>query len=110
MIKDGRVSLKSMRKIANTAGQFIPAFALIGFSFINSDHRTLAVGMLIIAVGCNVAVFNGHQMSHMDLSPNFSGILMGITNATANVFGIMAPLICGAIVSDIVRKNKKIYI
>ncbi|KAK0174775.1 hypothetical protein PV327_010505 [Microctonus hyperodae] len=112
MIKDGRVSLKSMRKIANTVGQVIPAFALIGFSFVNSEHRTFAVCLLIISVGCNVAVFNGHQMSHMDLSPNFSGVLMGITNATANIFGIMAPLICGAIVSDItdIYQWRKVFI
>lgn len=100
LVKKGYMSLGTMRKIANTIGEFIPAAALIGFSFVGSDQRELAVGILIISVGFNVAVFSGHQMNHMDLSPNFAGTLMGITNAAANICGIMAPLICGVLVPD----------
>lgn len=89
-----------MRKIANTIGEWIPAVALIGLGYVDSEHRTIAVGVLIAAVGFNVAVFSGHQMNHMDLSPNFAGTLMGVTNACAAVCGILAPPVYGLIVSD----------
>ncbi|XP_034938461.1 putative inorganic phosphate cotransporter [Chelonus insularis] len=112
LVKKGYVSLQAMRKIANTIGEFIPAAALIGLSFITSEHRNIAVAVLIVSVGFNVAVFSGHQMNHMDLSPNFAGTLMGITNATANICGILAPLIYGIIVSDPtnITQWRKVYL
>lgn len=36
----------------------------------------------------------------MDLSPNFAGTLMGITNFFANIVSIMAPLLVGFVVDD----------
>ncbi|XP_008559447.1 putative inorganic phosphate cotransporter [Microplitis demolitor] len=112
LVKGGYTSLESIRKIANTIGECIPALALIGLSFITSEHRNVAVGVLIMSVAFNVAVFSGHQMNHMDLSPNFAGTLMGITNAAANICGIMAPLIYGVIVSDPtdITQWRKVYI
>ncbi|XP_063974219.1 putative inorganic phosphate cotransporter [Diachasmimorpha longicaudata] len=111
LVKAGYVSLVNMRKIANTIGEFIPAAALIGLGYVDSEHRDIAVGVLVTSVGFNVAVFSGHQMNHMDLSPNFAGILMGITNAAANICGIAAPLICGLIVTDTsdVHQWRKVY-
>ncbi|XP_044003331.1 putative inorganic phosphate cotransporter isoform X2 [Aphidius gifuensis] len=111
LVKDGKFSLLTMRKISNTIGEWIPAMALIGLGYINADNRTLAVCVLIIAVSFNVAVFSGHQMNHMDLSPNFAGTLMGITNACAAICGILAPPIYGIIVSDPtdVTQWRKVY-
>ena len=42
----------------------------------------------------------GMQVNHIDLSPNYAGTLMGITNFAANVVSIVAPLIVGVVVSD----------
>ena len=38
----------------------------------------------------------------MDLSPNFAGSLMGITNTVANICSILAPLIASIIIKDTV--------
>ncbi|KAJ6642400.1 putative inorganic phosphate cotransporter, partial [Pseudolycoriella hygida] len=40
------------------------------------------------------------QVNHIDLAPNFAGTLMGVANAVANIFSIIAPLIVGLIVTD----------
>ncbi len=37
------------------------------------------------------------QQTYSDMSPNFSGFLMGISNTFANMPGFMAPLVAGYI-------------
>ncbi|XP_039292084.1 putative inorganic phosphate cotransporter [Nilaparvata lugens] len=36
----------------------------------------------------------------MDLSPNFAGILMGLTNCASNVASTLAPLFAGFVIKD----------
>ncbi|XP_066588937.1 putative inorganic phosphate cotransporter [Prorops nasuta] len=88
------------RKMCNTIGQWIPALALIGLGYVNRDQKTIAVAILVIAVGTNIAIYCGHNLTHIDLSPNFAGHLMGITNTAANICSIITPLISSVIVKD----------
>ena len=48
-------------------------------------------------------------MNHADLSPNYSGFLMSITNTVASLPGFLAPLLTGVItqgnVSVTVKSN-----
>lgn len=39
-------------------------------------------------------------MNHIDISPNYAGTLMGLTNGAANIMSIIAPLLVGFIVHD----------
>ncbi|XP_035730522.1 putative inorganic phosphate cotransporter [Vespa mandarinia] len=94
------ITLEVSRKICNTIGQWIPAIALICLGYINKEQPELAVAILIIAVASNIAAYCGHNVNHMDLSPNFAGALMGFTNTAANICAILAPLICSVIVPD----------
>lgn len=43
------------------------------------------------------------QLVHLDMSPNFAGTMLGITNCVANLTSIIAPLAAGAIIKDEVR-------
>ncbi|GAB1859794.1 Putative inorganic phosphate cotransporter [Camponotus japonicus] len=99
-IRRNIVSTQRSRKICNTLGQWTPAIALIGLGYTRQDQPELAVGILVIAVASNIAAYCGHNVNHMDLSPNFAGPLMGFTNAIAAACGILAPLIAGVIVTD----------
>ncbi|XP_012254703.2 putative inorganic phosphate cotransporter [Athalia rosae] len=99
-LKRGWVSTGASRKICNSIGHVIPAIALIALGYVDSHQKVLAVAILVIAVALNVPTLCGYQVNHMDLSPNFAGTLMGMTNGTANVFAILAPLITGFIVTD----------
>ncbi|KAL5286732.1 hypothetical protein ACFFRR_008004 [Megaselia abdita] len=92
------LSLSTSRKVFNTIGQWGPAVALIGLGY--TTDATLAIVLLTITVGINSATYLGFQMNHIDLSPNFAGTLMGITNCAANVMSIIAPLVVGFIVTD----------
>ncbi|XP_065368594.1 putative inorganic phosphate cotransporter [Calliphora vicina] len=89
------------RKLFNTLGMWIPMMALIGLGYITTGESTkLAIALLTIAVGANAATYLGFQVNHIDLSPNFAGTLMGITNCAANIMSIIAPLTVGLIVTD----------
>lgn len=104
-IRRNIVTTEMSRKICNTIGQWIPAAALIGLGYVKQDQPELAVAILILAVSSNIAIFCGHNVNHMDLSPNFAGTLMGLTNTIASACSMLAPLIAGMIVKDSVRKN-----
>lgn len=104
-IRRNIVKTEMCRKICNTLGHWIPAVALIGVGYAEHDQPELAVGLLILAVSSNVAIFCGHNVNHMELSPNFAGVLMGFTNTLASCCTIFAPLIASLIVKDPVRKT-----
>jgi len=78
---------------------------LVGLGYTRQDQPELTVGILIIAVSSNIAACCGHNVNHMDLSPNFAGTLMGFTNTTATICSILAPLIAGVIIQDSVCKT-----
>ena len=94
------LSTDSSRKLFNTIGQWIPMVALIALGFCNANDKLLAIIFIILIVGLNSASFLGFQVNHIDLTPNFAGVLMGITNCAANIMSILAPLVKGLIVND----------
>ena len=50
-------------------------------------------------------------MNHADLSPNYSGFLMSITNTVASLPGFLAPLLTGVVTQGNVRtKSNSIVI
>lgn len=76
--------------------------SLIALGYVTKDHATLAVVLLTLTVGISAATYLGFQVNHIDLSPNYAGTLMGITNGSANVMSALAPLAVGMVVSDVV--------
>ncbi|XP_017839662.1 putative inorganic phosphate cotransporter isoform X2 [Drosophila busckii] len=94
------ISTVVSRKIFNSIGLWGPMLALIGLGYVSSDQSNLAVALLTVTVGFNSACYLGFQINHIDLSPNFAGILMGITNCVANIMSIIAPLLVGFIVNN----------
>ncbi|KMY94944.1 putative inorganic phosphate cotransporter isoform X1 [Drosophila simulans] len=94
------ISRSTSRKLFNSIGLWIPMVTLVGLGYVNPDQSELAVVLLCFTVGMNGATYLGFNMNHIDLSPNFAGILMGITNGVANIMSIIAPLIVGFIVTN----------
>ncbi|KAM7343118.1 putative inorganic phosphate cotransporter isoform 2-T3 [Cochliomyia hominivorax] len=100
------ISITAARKIFNSVGQWIPMACLIGLGYMTEDKKTFAIVLLTIAVGLNAASICGFLVNHMDLSPNFAGLMMGITNCIANISSLCAPLVVGAIVNDEENPNE----
>ncbi|KAK9882064.1 hypothetical protein WA026_018914 [Henosepilachna vigintioctopunctata] len=86
-----------VRKLINGIGQFGPALALIGASFTGCD-KWLTVAILTIGVGLNGGIYSGFKVNHLDISPQYAGILMAFTNCMANLAGLLAPIYAGQVV------------
>lgn len=91
-------TLTMSRKIWNTVSMWGGAVGLIILGFIEDAHLTIIVYVFIVAIGCSSNA--GFNINHMDLSPNYAGLLMGITNTAAASGGIIAPLFVGLVVDD----------
>ncbi|XP_053962207.1 putative inorganic phosphate cotransporter isoform X2 [Anastrepha ludens] len=98
LINRNVLSTTTARKLFNSIGQYIPMACLIGVSYMTSEERIEAITLLTIGVGFNAAATCGYLVNHMDLSPNFAGPMMSISNGVANLSSIFAPLVVGAIV------------
>lgn len=82
--------------------QFGGAAGLIGMIFVGSN-TTAAVILMTVTVATNSGHYCGFLSNHLDLSPNFAGVLMGITNCISNTFSFLAPLTAGFILKDEVK-------
>lgn len=100
LIKRNCINIRISRKIFNTIGFWVPVLPLILLGYLREDQSSLAVGLLVILIGVNSAAYLGFLTNHIDLSPNFAGILMGVANCMANFMGVIAPLLVGFIVTD----------
>ncbi|EDW58765.1 putative inorganic phosphate cotransporter isoform X2 [Drosophila virilis] len=100
LINRGSITVTTARKLFNSIGQWVPMGCLIGLGYMTADEKTGAIVLLTLAVGINAACFCGYLVNHMDLSPNFAGPMMGVTNGLAGVTSIVAPLVVGAILTD----------
>lgn len=58
-----------------------------------------AISLLAVAMALNAGTYSGYLCNHLDLSPNFAGTLMGITNGFSNLTSILAPSIAGVILT-----------
>lgn len=94
------ISVTVARKLFNSVGQWVPMVCLIAVGYMTQEEKTVAVVLLTIGVGFNAGSFCGYLVNHMDLSPNFAGLMMGITNGFSNLCSICAPLVVGAVVTN----------
>lgn len=99
MISSKRFSLTATRKIINSIGQYGPGIALIAASYTGCD-RAMTLAILTIGVGLNGGIYSGFKINHLDLTPRFAGFLMAITNCSANLAGLLAPIAAGNLISD----------
>ncbi|KAJ8679911.1 hypothetical protein QAD02_015698 [Eretmocerus hayati] len=94
------VSRGLIRKTSNSVAHWGPAIALFALCYVSTSDKATTVALLVVAVGLNAGSVCGFQINHIDLSPNFAGALMSITNCIATVVAIYAPKICNWIVID----------
>ena len=58
-------------------------------------------------VNSHEQIFNGAQFgggcycNHIDIAPDFAGILMGLSNTAGAVMGVFAPLVVGVVVKQV---------
>ncbi|XP_060656912.1 putative inorganic phosphate cotransporter [Drosophila nasuta] len=100
MQRKDSISLSFNRKFFNCIGTWGPSATLIALGYVTKEYDFLAVVLIIFTVAISSASHVGFLINHIDLSPNYAGILMGICNCVANLVALVAPLLVGAIVTD----------
>jgi len=70
------------------------------------------VGSMCCLVAATAAISGqaiGSSLNHVDLSPNFAGLLFGISNTLMSAAGVISPIIIGLTVTNEVRIHNKTY-
>ena len=88
--------MNSLAKFSAHAG---PAFCLIGICFTGCND-TATIALLTLAITMQGALYTGFFVNPLDIASNFSGTILGITNAFGTIPGWLAPLIAGALTRE----------
>lgn len=59
--------------------------------------------MLIVPISVTAAQYGGSYINHIDLSPNFAGIILALSNSIPNLCSIFGPIFVQLVVTDEVR-------
>nr|BAN20727.1 sodium-dependent phosphate transporter [Riptortus pedestris] len=97
--KNNILSDNVSRKLWTTVSQTGGAILLVTIGFVGRD-AVAAMTLLIVTVSLGSFLFSGFNINHLDLAPNFAGVLMGIANGLENITTILAPLSVGWFVTD----------
>lgn len=89
----GIISTTIGRKIATAVASVVPCCCFAALCVITEP--TIAVILMTISVTGIGGMYCGFLSNHIDLSPNFAGTLMAITNTIASIPGILVPLFVG---------------
>jgi ACS family sodium-dependent inorganic phosphate cotransporter len=73
-----------------------PACLIVGASYAGCD-RTLVVILFTLAMGTMGGFYPGMKVNALDLSPNYAGTLMAITNGIGALTGILGPYLVGVL-------------
>ncbi|CAK8673452.1 unnamed protein product [Clavelina lepadiformis] len=97
------------RKVFNTMALVFPAGFLIGAGYIGCN-RVLAVLFISFATFFTAFSYAGYMPNHIDLSPKFAGVLMGITNTWGTIPGFVSPLVVGALTENNPSSHQWLYV
>ena len=59
-----------------------------------------AIAAMVVTATLTAGKVSGYVVNIGDLSPNYAGTLMGISNTVANIPGFLAPLVNGIIIGE----------
>lgn len=86
----------TVRKVCNTIAVLATVLGTFGLIVARCD-----VILTVISYSSYVAIggfcYSGYMLSHLDLSPEYAGTLMGISNLISNLTGFIAPEVVGAL-------------
>lgn len=100
LLKKSIFTVTFARKFFTTIAAMGPAIFIVAASYAGCD-RTAVVILFIIAMGLMGTYYPGMKVNTLDLSPNYAGTLMAITNGVAAATGIVGPYIVGVLTPNV---------
>lgn len=92
-------SVTFTRKLLNSVGEYGAALMLLAVGYMQ-DSLVMTMALFTIGMGLNAAIYSGFKINHLDISPGFAGLLISITNCSANCVGLLAPIVAGYIINN----------
>ncbi|CAB3221231.1 unnamed protein product [Arctia plantaginis] len=108
MIRKNITSVTNTRKIANSLGNIPASIGLIALAY--APHNIYVVETILIITcafkisshcGFQVRTFFYFTVNHIDISPNYAGTMMSISNFVSNIGSSFSPIVIGFILTDV---------
>ncbi|XP_067133318.1 sialin-like [Centruroides vittatus] len=103
--KRGLLNTTNVRKLF-TCSAFLSQ-AIFMSAAASTNESTAAIIFIICAVGLGGFASSGYSVNHLDIAPQFAGVLMGISNCIATIPGIVSPTITGQITTQKTQEEWK---
>lgn len=100
LTKQEILSLTALRKSFNLIAFVIPMLVFISLGFLDANHTSIAVTLIIVIAGISAAHEIAYWLNIVDLSPNYTAILFSIANVAATFVDLISPLVVGYIISE----------
>lgn len=84
-------------------GSFGSGLSLVGMALVGCDSTAVLV-LICTTVAASYTALGGSYFNNLDLSPNFTGPLMGINYTCLNVLGVITPVVIGIMTKGNVSK------
>ncbi|XP_016961976.1 putative inorganic phosphate cotransporter [Drosophila biarmipes] len=94
MIKRHCMNTTNTRKLMTGLAAFGPALFMVAASYAGCN-RALVVALFTIAMGLMGTYYAGMKLTPLDMSPNYAGTLMAITNGIGAITGVVSPYLVG---------------
>ena len=75
---------------------------IVAAGFVGCD-KILGIALLTLGNGCIGMGSAGFNVNHLDISPRYAGVLLGITNSAGTIPGIIGPYVAGSLTNNQVR-------
>jgi len=98
------LSVTKTRKLLNTIGFVVSAFALMALPLFSTPSGTVMCSAL--SLGFLALGRAGFAVNHMDVAPKFAGIVMGVSNTAGTLAGIVGVGLTGNILEGAKASNK----
>lgn len=92
LLRKNKMSRTNVRKMAGAVCTIVNGIFTLGLAF-SGCNSTAAVIFLTLATAAHGAVSTGPLASIIDLSPNFSAVILGITGTIATCAGFVSPYV-----------------
>lgn len=94
LLKSGKLSRTQVRKMAGTVCCIVNGIFVVALAY-SGCNSTAAVAFLTLGTAFHGAVSTGPLANIVDLSPNYAGVVLGISGMIGVLPGFISPIIVG---------------
>ncbi|XP_072398715.1 vesicular glutamate transporter 1-like isoform X3 [Diabrotica undecimpunctata] len=94
LLRTEKISRTNVRKLATFCSNGLEGLCALALAYVGCN-KIAAIVMSTLAVSCHGAITTGVLAGQVDRSPNYSAILLGITNSGSTIIGFFATMVVG---------------